>query len=786
MQKSVKKIGLSLAVVSALSFGLVGCGGGGGGGSSSGESETPSTDITTEETYTGYLVDSNVSGVSYDDGLNSGITDERGAFTFSKNRTLSFSIGGINLGNTDTSSILENNTVYITNIIENIDRNNTSDTKVVKLLQFLQSLDSDNNTSNGIDIDEATQTALGSYVYDIQNESVTTQDITTIIESIGKTVVPQDEAIKHFKNTLIDANLLINHIPVFTSENTLNVSENQTSALTLMATDENNDTLTYSLNGTDADSFNINSNTGVVTFVNAPDFETKTSYTFIATVSDGTNSVEETISVNISDVDEYIAYSPVFISSNTVSVKENQTSALTLMATDGNNDTLTYSLSGTDESSFSIDSSTGVVRFKSSPNYESKKVYTFTASVSDGASTVTQEVTINITDVNEYIAPPPAPVIISDTTAPTLSSTTQTYTTTVGTALTLQTVTATDDTDGTVSVTQSGTVDFNSAGTYAVTYTATDSSSNTSTITHTYTVNAVVIVSDTTAPTLSSTTQTYTTTVGTALTLQTVTATDDTDSSVSVVQSGDTVDFNSAGTYAVTYTATDSASNTATITHTYTVNVAVAATTITHNGITYETVTSPYTSKVWLDRNLGASQVCTTFDDSACYGDYYQWGRETDGHQLSSSTTTATQATAITSVGSDFITNSTSPYDWTSVDSNGSQRTSNWSAIDGSSVCPIGYRVPTITELEAETTGASTAVTNNATAFSNFLKLPSAGSRGGNSGSMYTLGSHGSYSSVWSSSVSGSDSRNVYFASNGAFSNNNTRAHGWSVRCLRD
>jgi hypothetical protein len=39
--------------------------------------------------------------------------------------------------------------------------------------------------------------------------------------------------------------------------------------------------------------------------------------------------------------------------------------------------------------------------------------------------------------------------------------------------------------------------------------------------------------------------------------------------------------------------------------------------------ITYEMVTSPKTGKVWLDRNLGATQVATKVDDSAAYGDYY-------------------------------------------------------------------------------------------------------------------------------------------------------------------
>jgi hypothetical protein len=49
-------------------------------------------------------------------------------------------------------------------------------------------------------------------------------------------------------------------------------------------------------------------------------------------------------------------------------------------------------------------------------------------------------------------------------------------------------------------------------------------------------------------------------------------------------------------------------------------------------GLTYRLITSPNPPhRVWLDRNLGASQVCTSVTDTACYGDLYQWGRAKDG-----------------------------------------------------------------------------------------------------------------------------------------------------------
>jgi len=207
--------------------------------------------------------------------------------------------------------------------------------------------------------------------------------------------------------------------------------------------------------------------------------------------------------------------------------------------------------------------------------------------------------------------------------------------------------------------------------------------------------------------------------------------------------------------------------------------------TIIWKGKTYKTVTSPYTGKVWLDRNLGASEVCTDLNDSACYGDYYQWGRNKDGHQESNSTTTITLATDInaTDANSSFILAPNSPYDWTTADSNGSLRSAVWSKTDGSSICPIGYRVPTMAELRAETVSASTPVNNNADAFNNFLKLPSAGNRNRNDGS---LNHQGSYGFVWSSDINGSQSRALGFGPSNADTDYGLRAYGNSVRCLRD
>ena len=161
----------------------------------------------------------------------------------------------------------------------------------------------------------------------------------------------------------------------------------------------------------------------------------------------------------------------------------------------------------------------------------------------------------------------------------------------------------------------------------------------------------------------------------------------------------------------------------------------------------YKTVTSPYTGKIWLDRNLGASRVCTSYNDSFCYGDYFQWGANTIGRR------------------------------------SGYKANSNlWQGINGkNNPCPKGFRVPTTNEFLVETSQQN--VKNKGDAYNNFLKLPSAGYRSGNDGSLYDQGSWGG---LWSSSVNGKNSQYFYFTSDLAGRNSYFRTSGFSVRCTKD
>jgi hypothetical protein len=84
--------------------------------------------------------------------------------------------------------------------------------------------------------------------------------------------------------------------------------------------------------------------------------------------------------------------------------------------------------------------------------------------------------------------------------------------------------------------------------------------------------------------------------------------------------------------------------------------------------------------------------VATSKTDSAAYGHYYQWGRNDDGHESSSSAAVATIASSITNAGNLFIT---SDIDWTNADTSGALRTVAWADGGANDICPAGFSVPT-------------------------------------------------------------------------------------------
>ena len=237
--------------------------------------------------------------------------------------------------------------------------------------------------------------AGGNNVYDI---IVTATDgINETTRSVAITVTDENE---------------VGNPPVFTSPATATVPENQTLAYTAVATDADGDPLSYSLSGTDAARFTIDATTGVVSFRQAPDFETpgdaggNNVYDIIVTATDGINETTRSVAITVTDENE-VGNPPVFTSPATATVPENQTLAYTAVATDADGDPLSYSLSGTDAARFTIDATTGVVSFRQAPDFETpgdaggNNVYDIIVTATDGANDTPQAIAITVTNEND-------------------------------------------------------------------------------------------------------------------------------------------------------------------------------------------------------------------------------------------------------------------------------------------------------------------------------------------------------------------------------------------------
>ena len=127
----------------ALSL-LAGCFSGSSGSSSGSDSST------------GVFVDSPVAGLTYSGGGDAARTDEEGRFNYDSGQTLSFSVGGLALGSATGADV-----ITPVDLVEGAD---AGDTSVINISRLLQSLDSDGNLSNGIQITEAIDQALQDYL----------------------------------------------------------------------------------------------------------------------------------------------------------------------------------------------------------------------------------------------------------------------------------------------------------------------------------------------------------------------------------------------------------------------------------------------------------------------------------------------------------------------------------------------------------------------------------------------------------------------------------------------
>jgi len=210
---------------------------------------------------------------------------------------------------------------------------------------------------------------------------------------------------------------------------------------------------------------------------------------------------------------------------------------------------------------------------------------------------------------------------------------------------------------------------------------------------------------------------------------------------------------------------------------------------------TYDGVSKTHTTvrgadgNIWLQQNLGSTQVATTMTDANSYGDVYQWGRWNDGHEKRTSTTTTVPTTnnpsGLTTTSTSFIIGSSTDW-WDSgnlTDTWSAVSSANTSATEGCDPCKAigtGWVMPT----ETDWTGIKTAesISNPATAFASNLKLPASGYRSSSTGNYTFVDQRGYY---WSSTTSTLGAKYFYVGSTIANpSAGAMRGQGHAIRCI--
>jgi ELWxxDGT repeat protein len=161
-------------------------------------SSTPTDATSTEKT--AYLIDSAIEGIDFTCGTITGTTDSEGKFTYDTTKCptgVEFKLGSLSLGTINPSAI--NTDTYLTiQELAGTTRDNVTDGNVTKLAVLLQSLDDDNDPTNGIYI---TQTIKNAITLDGNISAKTDSELSAEISARGKTEKDVNVALAHLLET---------------------------------------------------------------------------------------------------------------------------------------------------------------------------------------------------------------------------------------------------------------------------------------------------------------------------------------------------------------------------------------------------------------------------------------------------------------------------------------------------------------------------------------------------------------------------------------------------------
>jgi len=316
-----------------------------------------------------------------------------------------------------------------TNTIVNITINNINESPLILAQSFSLDENSGDNTSVGTvtatdqDGDELTFSIIAGNINDVFSINPTNGELSVnssgeldfeSTETFTLTIKAEDTELNAEATITVNIND-INEGPVIENQ-TFDIDENSDNASfigTILATDPENDELTFSItDGNTNDIFEINTTTGEITvktqeFLN---FEWAANYLLTVVATDGEFSQSVTITIDVNDINEIPE-----IENQEFSIEENSandTNIGSVISSDPDGDELSYSIkSGNSGDAFKIDPGSGELSVNdiAALDFEINESIAIVVQVTDAALTNEANVSITITDVNE------TPVIVDQT-----------------------------------------------------------------------------------------------------------------------------------------------------------------------------------------------------------------------------------------------------------------------------------------------------------------------------------------------------------------------------------
>ena len=347
--------------------------------------------VVVSTTTTGIFNDSPVSNLHYKcSSGESNVTSQEGKFTCLSDANISFILADfLFLGEVPIEEIITPVTLFKDDAVA-----------ALNLIQLLQTLDSDQNPNNGISIDVNLTNKLKD-----ANISFSDRNFDSLISDyLGLPIVSSISAYEHYeksRTSIGGEKLDVDYIPptILTNSN-IEVFENNKDIITLTVLDKNSVTYTLVETNETKGLFLLDSESGKLGFISPPDYETKKEYSFELKVSDGSNISFKNFTINILDIDEN---PPIINTPSKIIVSENQQFVVEVNASDESS--INYSIEGVDSDFFTIDAQSGLLTFKRIADYEEQSSYTITLIASDLLQTTSQELQIQLIDIEEKNIP---------------------------------------------------------------------------------------------------------------------------------------------------------------------------------------------------------------------------------------------------------------------------------------------------------------------------------------------------------------------------------------------